>query len=108
MEHCPICETGLLPKDRELDIVGTSLSPGVRRMMGRVGGKEPFEQGRGDLEALAGVVVTTKQVERVSEDLGRQIDSVWKQEREAILSGNLVPLVPYLNLTPPSTEPECP
>ena len=92
--HCPRCETGLLPKDQELDIVGTSLSPGVRRMMGRVGGKEPFDQGRGDLEALAGVVVQTKQVERVSEELGAQIESICKQEREAILSGKLAPLLP--------------
>ncbi len=92
--HCARCETGLLPKDRELDIVGTSLSPGVRRMMGRVGGKEAFDQGRGDLEALAGVVVPTKQVERVSEELGAQIESIWKQERKAIVSGKLAPLLP--------------
>lgn len=92
--HCPHCETGLLPKDRELDIVGTSLSPGVRRMMGRVGGKEAFDQGRGDLEALAGVLVPTKQVERVSEELGARIESIWKQEREAILYGKLTPLLP--------------
>jgi len=92
--HCPRCETGLLPKDRELDIVGTSLSPGVRRMIGRVGGKEPFDPGREDLEALAGVVVPTKQVERVSEELGVRIESLWKQERQAILSGKLAPLLP--------------
>jgi hypothetical protein len=92
--HCPRCETGLLPKDRELDIVGTSLSPGVRRMIGRVGGKEPFDPGREDLEALAGVVVATKQVERVSEELGVRIESIWKQERQAILSGKLAPLLP--------------
>jgi hypothetical protein len=92
--HCPHCEAGVLPKDRELDIVGTSLSPGVRRMIGRVGGKEPFEQGRGDLEDLAGVVLPTKQVERVSEGLGAQIDALWKQEREAILAGKIEPLMP--------------
>jgi hypothetical protein len=39
-------------------------------MMGRVGAKEPFAQGRTDLEELAGVVVPTKQVERVSAQLG--------------------------------------
>jgi hypothetical protein len=92
--HCPRCETGLLPKDRELDIVGTSLSPGVRRMMGRVGGKESFDQSRRDLEELAGVMVKTKQVERVCEELGRQIEALWKQEREAVLSGKIVPLLP--------------
>jgi hypothetical protein len=92
--HCPSCQAGLLPKDQELDIVGISLSPGVRRMMGRVGGKEPFDQGREDLEELAGVVVKTKEVERVSEALGAQIEACWKQEREAILAGKVVPLLP--------------
>ncbi len=51
--YCAQCEDGVVPKDRDLDIVGTSLSPGVRRMIGRVGGKEPFEEGRIDLEELA-------------------------------------------------------
>lgn len=51
--HCVECKDGVIPKDRELDIVDTSFSPGVRRMMGRVGGKEPFAEGRRDLEDLA-------------------------------------------------------
>ena len=58
--HCPDCQRGLVPKDQELDVAGSSFSPGVRRTMGRVGAKQPFAQGRGDLEELAGVVVQTK------------------------------------------------
>ena len=64
--HCAVCHAGVIPKDRDLDIVETAFSPGVRRMMGRVGAKEPFDAGRRDLEALAGVVVTTKAVEASS------------------------------------------
>ena len=41
--HCEQCQAGVIPKDHNLDIVDTSFSPGVRRMMGQVGGKEPFE-----------------------------------------------------------------
>jgi hypothetical protein len=41
--HCAACAAGVIPKDQALDIVGTSFSPGVRRLMGRVGGKESFE-----------------------------------------------------------------
>lgn len=92
--HCPGCQSGLVPKDQELDVVGSSYSPGVRRMMGRVGAKEPFEQGRGDLEELAGVRVQTKQVERISAQLGAQIETFCQHEREAILSGKLAPLLP--------------
>ncbi len=92
--HCPECQSGFAPKDKELDVVGSSFSPGVRRMMARVGAKEPFEQGRGDLEALAGVVVRTKQVERISVQLGQQVEAFCQREREAILSGKVTPLVP--------------
>ena len=92
--HCPGCQSGLVPKDQELDVVGSSFSPGVRRMMGRVGAKQPFEQGRGDLEELAGVVVQTKQVERVSAQLGAQVEAFCQREREAILTGKLAPLLP--------------
>ncbi len=48
--HCPDCQQGSIPRDRELDIVATSFSPGVRRLMGRVGSREPFDEGRQDLE----------------------------------------------------------
>ena len=92
--HCPGCQSGLVPKDRELDVVGSCLSPGVRRMMGRVGAKEPFAQGRADLEELAGVVVPTKQVQRVSAQLGVQVEAFCQREREAILSGRVTPLQP--------------
>ena len=90
--HCEDCKDGVIPKDRDLDIVDTSFSPGVRRMMGRVGGKESFDEGRRDLEDLAGVLVKTKAVERVSEAIGKQIETTWQGERELALSGKVVPL----------------
>lgn len=65
--YCDRYGDGIIPKDRELDVVGTSFSPGVRRMMGQVAGKVAFDDGREDLEVLTGVLVTTKAVERVSE-----------------------------------------
>jgi hypothetical protein len=51
----------VIPRDAELDTAGTSFSPGVRRLMSRLGGKEAFDEAREDLEALAGIVVQTKQ-----------------------------------------------
>ncbi len=99
--HCAGWGGGLIPKDRELDIEGTSFSPGVRRMMGRVGSKEPFKEGRRDLEELAGVWVKTKQVERVAEGIGEQVEAAGIQERRELLSGKVVPLksVPKLYIT---------
>lgn len=90
--YCAQCEDGVIPKDRELDIVGTSLSPGVRRMIGRVGGKEPFDEGRADLEELAGVIVSTKAVERAAEAIGADIEEKAKPTREAAVTGKVVTL----------------
>jgi len=62
-------------------------------MMGQVGGKEAFDDGRKDLEVLAGVLVTTKTVERVSETIGEQIEQQNRSERKQIMSGKVVPFV---------------
>jgi hypothetical protein len=52
--HCRECNAGLAPRDRELGIAGSSLSPGLRAMVDRVGAQEPFAQARRDLAELAG------------------------------------------------------
>lgn len=96
--HCAPCAGGVVPKDQALDIVGTTFSPGVRRMLGRVGGQEAFAAGRRDLAELAGVRVTTKAVERVAEALGAQVEAVACAERTAALTGKVVALKPVLRL----------
>jgi hypothetical protein len=63
-------------------------------MMGRVGAKQPLEQGRSDWEELAGVVVGTKQVERISTQLGVQVEAFCRRERQAILTGKVAPWLP--------------
>jgi hypothetical protein len=71
--HCERCEAGFCPRDRELGLEGGSLSPGVLRMVGRVGAMVSFEEGHELLRELAGVEVPTKHVERAAEALGREI-----------------------------------
>ena len=88
--HCVLCAHGVIPRDSQLDIVATSFSPGVRRLMARVGSKEPFDEGRLDLQELAGIVVQTKQVERVSEAIGVQVEQVASRERRVALAGKVV------------------
>jgi len=70
---CPGCHQGLSPLDRELDIEGHAFPPGVRRMMARVGSEASFDQGREQLQLLAGLEVTTKAVERQAEAIGADI-----------------------------------
>ncbi len=90
--YCGSCQHGLIPKDRELDIVSSSFSPGVRRMMGHVGAKEPFVAGREDLEKLAGLKLTTKAVERVAEAIGEQIEEISRHERAQAIADKVMPL----------------
>ena len=71
---CPHCHQGQSPRDRELDVEGVSCSPGVRRMLAVVGSESSFEQGREQLELLAGIEVTAKAVERQAEAIGSDIE----------------------------------
>ena len=70
---CPNCHNGQFPADGELDIQNTELSPGVRRMLAVVGQATPFDQGRKQMQLLAGMEVTTKAVERTAEAIGGDI-----------------------------------
>lgn len=70
---CPRCHQGQSPRDRELDVEGHEFSPGVRRMMALVGSEGSFDQGREELELLAGLEVTAKAVERQAEAIGADI-----------------------------------
>jgi hypothetical protein len=91
--HCGECGEGVLPRDEALDLAGTSFSPGVRRLMGRVGGKESFNEGRVDLEELAGIKVQTKAVERVAEGVGAELEALGQRERRRVINAEkVVPL----------------
>ena len=70
---CSGCHVGQFPADSELDIVKTEFSPGVRRMQAMVGQQSSFDQGRQELQLLAGIEVTTKSVERTAEAIGADI-----------------------------------
>jgi hypothetical protein len=71
---CDACHRGQSPHDRQLDIVGTDYSPGVRRMMAVVGSDASFDQGREQMQLLAGLDVTRKAVERHAESIGNDIE----------------------------------
>lgn len=86
------CKAGCCPKDKTLDIEGTSYSPGVRRMMSRVGAYRPFGLGHEDLYELAGIRVSAKEMERVSEQVGQEVETYHQQE--VALSDMVVPIKP--------------
>ena len=92
---CERCHRGQFPIDVELDVENTELSPGVRRMLAMVGQQAAFEQGRQQMESLAGLSVTTKAVERTAEAIGADIEMRQQRELEQALQLNLaIPLGP--------------
>jgi len=86
---CPEPAGGVIPKDQALDIVDTSFSPGMRRLMARVGAQEAFDAARRDLAELAGVSVHSKSVERISEAMGAVAEAANRSERAAIVAGEV-------------------
>ena len=71
--HCSSCGHGFCPRDGQLGIENTSLSPALTRMVGTVGAMVSFQEGSELLTELAGVPVDAKQVERTAEALGKEI-----------------------------------
>jgi len=71
---CSACHKGRFPTDQALDVEKTEFSPGVRRMLGVVGSDcSSFRLGAEQMLLLAGLEVTAKAVERVSEAIGADI-----------------------------------
>jgi hypothetical protein len=77
---CPDCGTVQYPGDQWLGVEGTGFSPGLRRLMTRAGSRESFGEAAEDLQVYGGIHVASKDVERVAEDTGRQIDD-WMIQR---------------------------
>lgn len=97
---CSQCHAGQFPVDVELDIEKTEFSPGVRRMQALVGQQAPFDQGRAQMQLLAGLEVTTKSVERIAEAIGGDIAQREQAEIEKalpldlpVLAGEPIPVL---------------
>jgi hypothetical protein len=97
---CDACQHPQVPADQQWDIDGTEFSPGVRRMMALVGQESSFDMGRRQLEILAGLKVTRKAVERISEALGADIQArEGERQQQAmqlhlpVVSGPPIPLL---------------
>jgi hypothetical protein len=85
--QCPVpdCNGHRFPKDEMLDIAGTSFSPGVRRLMAKSGSDSAFDKARIDLEEYSGIKIDTKDLERISEKIGNEIEEWQKTECDNIL-----------------------
>jgi hypothetical protein len=77
---CPECGAVEYAGDELLGVHGGGFSPGLRRLMTRAGSRESFAEAAQDLRVYGAMRVDAKDVERVSEDVGRQIDTWMRRE----------------------------
>jgi len=91
--QCPPCSQGCFPDDERLDIVPTTYAPGVRRLLARAGSQSHFAQAAEDLRCYAGLTVEAREIERVAEAVGRQVEQWLSAQQERILQalGTSVP-----------------
>jgi len=92
--HCAECKHGFAPRDAELGVGGTSLSPGLAAMNDIAAAAGPFAKAAGLLEDLAGVQLTVKRVERAAEASGAAQAAAVRERSAAIAGRKLVPLPP--------------
>lgn len=81
------CGHGWCPKDRMLGLEGSSFSPGVRRMMARVGATRAFAMGEQDLWELAGLTVSAKAIERECHRIGPAADEYSRRVCDEVETG---------------------
>jgi len=90
------CKDGMCPKDKDLDIEGTSFSPGVRRIKARVGAYRAFGLGHEDIKEMAGIDVTAKEIERTCNKLGQQTKAFFNKQASESLKVLPIQSVPKL------------
>ena len=83
--QCEQCPQGRFPDDERLDIINTTYSPGVRRLMARAGSQTQFEQAAEDLLCYAGLKIEPREIERVAEAVGRQVEQWLSEQQEHLL-----------------------
>jgi len=58
--HCRDCGCGFAPRDQQLGVAGSSLSPGLAEMTARAGAEVPFGRAAGLLSDLAGISISAR------------------------------------------------
>lgn len=87
---CP-CGERFFPKDSLLDVDHTSFSPGVRRLMARSGSRDSFARAEEDLWEYAGIRIDAKDVERVAEAIGTDMEREEEAYRAEAMAGCIPP-----------------
>ena len=82
------------PRDAELGVAGTSMSPGLAAMTDIAAAAVPFARAAGLLDDLAGVQLTPKRAERAAEASGTALAAAGRERARLTAARRLVPLPP--------------
>lgn len=91
--RCPACGSWR-PLDEQWGLPKGHFTPGVVQLASSIGGALPFERAAEVLRELSGIGMSASQVRRLSEQVGAEIGRQREQEREWILSGEMVAFAP--------------
>jgi hypothetical protein len=80
---CPACGHVEYPGDALLGVEGTGFSPGLRRLMTHAGSRQSFREAAEDLRLYGAIHAHPKDIERVAETMGRQIDDWMRAQASA-------------------------
>ena len=89
--QCDQCHQGRFPADEQLDVVQTTYSAGVRRLMARAGSQSHFEQAAEDLLCYAGIRVEAREIERVAEEVGHEVERWLSEQQDQIVHRSGLP-----------------
>lgn len=89
--QCPQCHGSRFPDDERLDIRQTTYSPGVRRLMARAGSQANFEAAAEDLHCYAKLQIEPREIERVAEEVGREVEQWLSTQQAQVLRAAKVP-----------------
>jgi len=92
--HCAECGHGLAPRDAELGVTGTSVSPGLAAMNDLAAAAGPFAGAARLLEEIGGVRLTVKRVERAAEASGAAVAEAGRERARLTAARKPVPLPP--------------
>jgi hypothetical protein len=92
--HCRECGRGFAPRDAQLRVAGTPLSPGLAEMIARAGAEVPFGKAAALIKDLAGVAVSAKTTERSAEASGAAARAAGSAEASALRARTIRPLPP--------------
>ena len=93
-QHCAACGRGSAPRDRQLGLPGSSLSPGLTEMTALAGAEVSFARAAGLLSGLAGITLSARTIERSAEACGAAARSATAAEAAAIRERRILPLPP--------------